>query len=189
MKFHSLPVFAYGSLLNIRSFERTLGRRYNAQRIVAIAAGWRRAWTAVMPNEGYFEQTSTGRLMPERIRYLNLRQCADSDLNGVLYQLDEQELKLLDARELGYDRIVVDWALPDTSSRGQAYLYVASPEWVCEQSQPRSSAAVRKTYVDAVEEGVESLGAGFRAGYDASTEPLDPASIIYDELDGDVFEI
>ncbi|HEX4749240.1 MAG TPA: gamma-glutamylcyclotransferase family protein [Bryobacteraceae bacterium] len=185
MEFAEYPVFAYGSLLNLRSFERTVGREYDVTRPVCFVPGWKRAWNTAMPNEGFYEETSAGRLIPARITYLNVRPSPQSMLNGVVYFVTGEELSLIDDREWTYDRIVVDCDGPVT----KAYLYVSKPEWICEPGKPRSWVAVRKTYVDAVADGVDSLGSAFRAGYEASTDPVDPDSILYDTIDDDVFEI
>jgi hypothetical protein len=185
MEFAEYPVFAYGSLLNLRSFERTIGRKYDALRPVCIVRGWKRCWNTAMPNEGFYEKTVAGRLTPERIMYLNVQPSPQSELNGVLYFVTGEELKLIDARECGYDRVLVDCE----GRVSKAYLYLSQPQWICEPGKPRSWAAVRKSYLDAVAEGVDSLGPGFRADYEASTEPVNPDSILYDTINDDVFEI
>lgn len=189
MEFSSLPVFAYGSLLNLRSFERTLGRLYGRERPVCRVPGWRRSWNTAMPNEGFYQEDANGRLMPSRITYLNVRPCPDTHVNGVLYYVSRTELATLDSREWTYDRIVVDWLSCDSAEAGQAYLYVSKPEWICKPGKPRTWTAVRKTYLDAVAEGVGSLGASFEAGYAASTDAVHPESILYDAIESDVFEI
>ena len=185
MEFTEYPVFAYGSLLNLRSFARTLGRQYDTARSVCFVPGWRRAWNTAMPNEGFYEETPAGRLTPARITYLNVRPSPHSELNGVIYFVTCEELHLIDGREWTYDRIVVDCDGPVT----KAYLYVSKAQWICEPGKPRSWVAVRKTYLDAVTEGVDSLGPAFRAGYEASTDPVNPDSILHDTISGDVFEI
>lgn len=185
MKFSQYPVFAYGSLLNLRSFERTIGREYRRPRPIRFLSGWKRCWNTAMPNEGFYEQSHNARLMPARITYLNVQLSPGTVLNGVVYFVTDNELKLIDSREFTYDRILVDCDGPVT----QAYLYVSQPEWICEPGKPRSWVAVRKTYLDAVAEGIDSLGPDFRAGYETSTDPVRLESILYDTMDDDVFEI
>jgi gamma-glutamylcyclotransferase (GGCT)/AIG2-like uncharacterized protein YtfP len=190
MEESGVPLFAYGSLLNLRSFERTIGRSYTRFRPICFVPGWRRCWNNAMPNEGFYEDTPEGRLMPERITYLNVRPSPDTNVNGVVYFLDRAEIELIDAREWTYDRICVHCIPQDSTLRPvQAYLYVAKREWLGPPGRPRTWVAIRNTYLNAVTQGVDSLGAQFKAGYIASTDPIDAGSIIYDETADDVFEI
>jgi hypothetical protein len=55
---------------------------------------------------------------------------------------------------------------------GEVYVYVAKPRWIVDGIRPRKWAAIRQSYLDVVEKGLSELGAEFRAGYDASTDPV-----------------
>lgn len=143
-----------------------------------------------MPNEGFYEDTADGPLTPERIIYANVRRSGEANVNGVLYFLNEADFEVFDRREWTYDRIIVDWTARDFGpSSGKAYIYVSKPEWISTAAKPRSWAAIRKTYLDAIDQGVAALGDSFKADYMQSTDPVSSELILRDKSMGDVFEI
>ena len=89
-------LFAYGSLFCRGSLEQTLGRPYPLPLVVCRLRGWRRVWDVAMPNRTFFSDTSTGRLYPAGILYLNIDRRAASWVNGVLIVAGAAELELLD---------------------------------------------------------------------------------------------
>jgi hypothetical protein len=181
-------LFAYGSLLNLNSFELTLGKKYNGPRPMCTVRGWRRSWDTAMPNEGFYEETPDGPLTPERIMYMNVRGSAEDNVNGVLYFLAEDEVEVFDRREWTYDRILVDWTAPDFEpGAGKAYMYIAKPDWPVIAGRPKAWAAIRKTYLDVIAEGIAGLGESFRAGYERSTDPVPPELILIDKNPSDVY--
>jgi gamma-glutamylcyclotransferase (GGCT)/AIG2-like uncharacterized protein YtfP len=181
MKSSDRPLFAYGSLLNLTSLEATIGRKYTDPRPVCVVEGWRRCWNTAMPNEGFYEDTAHGRLEPERISYANVRACAGERVNGVLYFIDVSELAAIDEREWTYDRIAVPWNSDQLQpSSGEAYMYVAKPEWILAPGRPRSWAAIRQTYLETIQQGVASLGAAFKAEFVKTTDPIPEQLILRD---------
>jgi len=176
-------MFGYGSLLSRRSMERTLGRRYDGPATPCALDGWRRSWDVVMPNTRLCAVEDGAEFVPEHIVYLNVRPAAGPPVNGLLYVLDAAELAAFDRREWIYDRIAVTDRLRGVRLRGgDAYVYVARPEFVLDPSWPRSRAALRRTYIDIVETGLGELGAEFRARYDASTDAV-PAERLFDDVE------
>ena len=174
-------LFAYGSLLNLRSFELTIGRRYLTKPQTCVVRGWRRAWDTAMPNEGFFEDVLDGPMFPELIMYMNVR----DSVNGVVYFVTDEELRAFDRREWTYDRISIDWAATDSDSAcGTAYMYVAKPEWHLLPGKPKTGAAIRKTYLEIIATGVTSLGPAFEMKYNDSTDPVLPELVFDDRFSG-----
>ena len=135
-----------------------------------------------MPNEGFYEETLDGRMMPERIMYMNVRPSSEDSVNGVLYLVSGKEIQIFDRREWTYDRIAVDWIASDLEPQcGKAFMYVAKPEWRLVPGRPKAWAAVRKTYLDIISEGVASLEDSFRQKYEESTDSLSPDLILIDK--------
>jgi len=175
-------VFGYGSLFSIESLERTLGRRYTGPFVVCRLEGWRRGWDAVVPNrQDLFLERPAGRVYPRNILYLNVRRAPDSRLNGVLFVLNAQELEAFDRREWVYDREDITEELSGAVVAGsRAFVYVAKPEYCLKEAGSVEEAAVRATYLGILEAGFRDLGQGFRAEYDATTDPVPQNLLIAD---------
>ncbi len=179
-------LFGYGSLLSLSSMERTLGRRYERERIVCRLPGWRRVWDSIYPNRRYWYAGEGGeRVAPENILYLNVRRVGTGVLNGVVYVVPEESIAGFDRREETYERIDVAGELLDLRVEGGAvYMYVGqAPHLLSGGAGPASLAAIRRAYVDIVEGGVDELGAEFREGYEASTDVVPWGNVVDYVLD------
>jgi cation transport regulator ChaC len=177
-------IFGYGSLLWQPSLERTYGRPYVGPSEVGHLPGWRRTWDLLYPNRTFFFKGPSGdRRCPENILYLNIQR-GDSLLNGVLYAMTETDIDLFDRRELGYDRVNITGELQGVNVvGGPAYVYVGRPEVLLRSPRGPDFAAIRKTYLEIVDKGLNRLGPDFRSAYDASTDPPPAGNIIEDFLD------
>lgn len=114
----NIYIFAYGSLMNPRSLERTLpGARITRR---ALLRGYRRKMG--VPFDGY--------------AYLNLVKDADSEVWGILIPVNQNEFELFSSREEGYERVDVTAAL-DTTVQGTAYAFIA-PDSDTHLKVPRS---------------------------------------------------
>ena len=173
-------LLGYGSLLSIRSLERTLGRTYDGPFVPVELKGWRRTWDAAMPNKKFYAETNGDRLYPETILYLNIARDAATTLNGILFVVNGTELASFDERESIYDRIDITDNVPVTG--GRAYVYVCRPQYTVKDVTSPAQSAVRATYIDIVETGLTELGATFRAGYEKSTDPVPEHLVIQDRL-------
>ena len=65
--------------------------------------------------------------------------------------------------------------------KGDAYLYVARPEYVMEQVESPHQAAIRSSYLRILEEAFRDLGEEFRDAYQRSTDTAPPQLIIEDQ--------
>lgn len=176
---HTL-LFGYGSLLSIRSLERTLGRTYDGPFLPCTIPGWRRTWDAAMSNETYFTDTVDGPMYPENILYLNVRRDPGTRLNGVVFVVNEAELANFDKRESIYDRVEISGDLDPVITDGPAYVYVCRPEHrLCDVRSPRQG-AIRGSYIEIVETGLSAFDEEFRSAYRASTDPPPEHLVIRD---------
>lgn len=174
-------LFGYGSLLSIRSLERTLGRCYTGPLFVCWLEEWRRSWDVAMPNSDFYADLPSGRIYPEHILYLNIHRSPSSRVNGVLFVVNREELANYDSREWIYDRVDVTSELSGvTIASGRAHTYVAKEEHLMMSVTSPQYAAVRATYLEILENGLEDLGEDFRAKFEASTDPVPKHLIIPD---------
>ncbi len=173
-------LFGYGSLLLKSSMERTLGRPYPAAPLACQLRGWRRTWNSLYPNEHFYYVNEGERRYPKNILYLNVSRDAGT-LNGVLYAITEDDLREFDRREAVYTRVDVRDDLVDVEVRGgSAWMYVGIEPYLLAGTVSRDEAAVRRSYIDIVNSGLDSLGTTFRRGYEQSTDPPPPGNIVDD---------
>ncbi|MCE9565999.1 MAG: gamma-glutamylcyclotransferase [Planctomycetes bacterium] len=175
-------ILGYGSLFSRESLERTLGRSYTGPMFECLLPGWRRGWDIAMPNSRFFTLIANGREYPERIIYLNVRPNRGSLLNGVLFVVTPADLAALDAREWIYSRTDVTGSITNGSiAGGRVFMYVGLDKYLL-SAVPESvaKASVRKTYLQIVESGLNSLDGGFRHRYRDSTD-RPPEHLIIDD--------
>jgi len=109
---NKVGVFSYGSLMLKQEIERTLGRVLSENDIFpATLKGFKRDWSAIRENTAstykWLIDRETG-IPPQFIAYLNLAEDEGSAVIGVVFWIEEDELKCLDRRELGYNRLEVN---------------------------------------------------------------------------------
>lgn len=174
-------IFGYGSLLLRRHMEYTLGRPYTSSFIACHLEGWHRTWDVVMPNQRFYHETPAGPVFPKNIVYLNVSHKAYSLLNGVLFVVRPEELEAFDRREWIYDRLAVAKDLRGVSVvGGEAYVYVGKPEFHIPAKPTPETAAVRRTYLNVVEEALCEWGQEFRQQYNLTTQAVPEELIIQD---------
>lgn len=170
----------YGSLLSRPSLERTLGRAYTGPFLPCVTRGWRRTWDAAMPNRTFYEERPEGPMTPETILYLNVRRDPATDLTGVVFVVEPEELVAYDTRESIYDRVDVTDELDVRIEGGKAYIYVCRPEHRLPSVESPEKGAVRATYLRIVEDGLSQLDEDFRNRYLASTDAVPERLVIND---------
>lgn len=174
-------VVGYGSLLSIASLEKTLGRSYTRPLLTCELEGWRRRWNVAMPNRSFVFHDGGRWVTPEKIVYLNVEPDAGARLNGVLFVVTSEELAQFDRREWIYDRVDVRHQLADVRVEGgAAWAYTAKPEHVVERPVSPAQTAIRRTYLDILDQGHRDLGVAFTERYAATTEPVPPGLVIDD---------
>lgn len=101
-------VFGYGSLMNQPSAEKTLSRSLCSDDFqCATLHNYVRSWTA----STCIRLLENGQIRPCDGLFLDLSHCPGERCNGVVVEVSEQELEILDIREKGYDRCVVELEL------------------------------------------------------------------------------
>jgi len=158
-----LSIFAYGSLVDPRSFEQTLERaptRLHARRL----SGWRRRWSVLRDNltaEKTFARDPGGEL-PRWVVGLNIESDASAAVelapNGALIEVSETELERLDLREMRYRRVEVTGQLEDAAGFERVFAYTARPEHFA--PRPPADAVRMAPYLRALEAAFSRLGQG-----------------------------
>lgn len=130
-------IIGYGSLMQDESRKRTAPKAGPAYPVVV--KGYRRGWFAKGSSVG-FDTT-----------YLGVVEGGDSQLNAVIYQVDEAELTATDKRESFYCRQaipaprVASLTAETASPKGQIWIYVNKPEGI---ATPNSRYPIVQSYVD-----------------------------------------
>jgi hypothetical protein len=167
-----LGLFAFGSLVDPASGERTLGRRVELVAVTRLP-GWRRRWSTVRDNlasEKTFVRRSDGGLFGH-VLGLNLEPAEEGDEapNGALLALSEEELLRLDVREMRYDRIEITEHLDLPPGLDRVFAYTAKPAH--HAPKPPDDAVIIASYLDAVDAAFAALGAAEHELYLATTGP------------------
>jgi pimeloyl-ACP methyl ester carboxylesterase len=180
-------LFGYGSLLSIASLERTLGRRYEGPFVTCALAGWRRRWNVAMPNNTFVYRDDGCWVTPERILYLNVEPRGSDAVNGILFVVNDDDLARFDAREWIYDRVDVTSALRGAAvDGGTLWVYRGKAEHLLEQPSSPRTGAIRRTYLDILNDGHRALGDQFTRRYNDTTDPVPPALVVDDVRRDDV---
>ena len=169
-------VFGYGSLVDPRSAEATLGRP--VERVwPARLSCWRRRFSTARDNVGTektFARVQDG-WVPSTVLALNLEPdpTGTTAPNGAVIEVDRSELERLDRRELRYDRTEVTHGVQggdlSPGSGLRIFAYVAKSEHLAWQPPP--GAVILASYLVAVESAFASLGPGEVRTYQDTTGP------------------
>jgi len=107
---------------------------------------------------------------------------AGQSVTGTLFVVNAEDLARFDRREWIYDRVnVTDLLRGVTVEGGSAWVYCGKPEHVSEFPATRKLGAVRRTYLDILADGHQSLGPDFVRAYETSTDPV-PESLVIDDV-------
>ena len=156
-------VFGYGSLINPKSVQKTLGREVKIEnlavrRIDSHVRKWQLVeWVII---EGSNEER------PVPAVFLDLVQHQGAWVNGILIRLSKEELHKMDEREKNYDRIDVS-KLIEPKVDGETYTYMGKREHI----NPPTKSCVLVQYEALVEEGLSFWGKAFEQHYYESTLP------------------
>ena len=175
-----IALVGYGSLLSRSSLEGTLGRTYTGPFMQCTVRGWRRTWDAGMPNQKFYTEGVKGRIMPRAILYLNVRRDPSTNINGVIFAINQEELAAYDRRESIYERVDVRSDLDVEIVGGPIYMYVCRPRYRIAYSNSPVDAAIRATYLQIIKQGLSELDDDFRQLYEKSTD-IPPANLIIED--------
>lgn len=156
-------VFGYGSLLNVSSIERTIGRAPERDELVpARLRDHERVWD-------YSARVHADALEREvKAVFLNLHACHGAWVNGAVFVVDDRELQLLATRERFYSMMDVSGLLdPAPLLRAIAFI-CTDPRHLAAGMQ---EAFVMQGYIELVRQGCAAFGQGFIDDFGRSTHP------------------
>lgn len=179
-------IVGYGSLLSVASISGTLKREYDGPFVPCHVAGWRRTWDVWMPNEAFYYLDGADRIYPDKVVYLNARRSPGTRMNCVLFVVRGAELDAMHRREWVYAPVDVSLDLRGVRlDGGTALMYVGKKEHLLPQTATRREAAVRRSYLAILEQGLQQAAAPFRAEFDATSDPVPTHLVVEDRLDPD----
>ncbi len=115
-------IFGYGSLINPRSAEKTLGRSLCRHQMgCATLDGYLRSWTA--PDNVKLQTSVDAQVQPCEALFLDLTAHRGKSCRGVAIEVCERELRMLDTREQGYERCAIELQC-GTGDPLAAYAYI-----------------------------------------------------------------
>jgi hypothetical protein len=132
-------MIGYGSLIDEASRRRTVPHAIDATPIAL--AGYRRTWGHRVDAVGYVGATTFLTVVPD----------AAASLNGVVFEMPEDRLEELDARERGYDRVAIPptaltvLSPEDATPSGAIWMYVSDP---ADLREPDAEFPIIQSYVD-----------------------------------------
>ena len=181
-------VFAYGSLLDPQSLQRTLSRVRLADLVCARLRGYRRTFDVAFPNDGsqpdkaYIDDCG---VRPQFVLFANVVAQSSGeeavaqadDVNGALIPVTESDLHRLTDRERRYELIDVTEsilvALNDSAPMGPVWVFVGRREFTRPDDVRRG--VLSAEYLEMMVTGVthwDSRNPGFAHQFERSTTPL-----------------
>jgi cation transport regulator ChaC len=123
-------VFGFGSLVKEAGLRKFLRRNANrpVESCICQLQGYRRCWNVAMDNTQnlhsykYYLDLGTGYRPEVYVTFLNIRSAVGYEITGILFQVTEEELQMLDARERNYTRKEVSSAI-SLPSAGKVWVY------------------------------------------------------------------
>lgn len=175
-------IVGYGSLLSIARIARSLEGGFHNAFALTHVEGWRRDWSAAMPNAAFYYAEDGARIYPERIHYLNVAPAPAGLMGCSLFVVDDGQLAAIDDREWIYEAVDVTARLRGTTvTGGRALMYVARTEHTKPLDPSRRVSAIRRSYTRMVDEAVSSMPPSFRENYVRTTQPV-PTELLFDDL-------
>ncbi|MCF1753203.1 gamma-glutamylcyclotransferase family protein [Mariniradius sediminis] len=183
-----VAMFGYGSLMSKNLIETgLLDKAYHGPFLPAHLKGYRRSWTFAWPTDlPLYNVDSTfskdyilvegDTVYPKYLHYLNIREDANTVINGVLYVVPEADLPLYDAWELGYERFEVTHLIQGyTIEGGPVFAYKALPDFTWEPNDDYQQHVVDSGYWKIIEDAFVYWGEEFAAEFRQNTKPFAPS--------------
>ena len=171
-------VFAYGSLMSPESLASTLPGVPAKSCVPARCSGFRRCFDVAFPNDGsqkdkaYFDDVGS---RPSSVLFANLRSVEREQVNGVCVPVDAHALRILEARELRYDRYDITAGMQDHRTGeaipGPVFAFLGKARFT--QPDRVATGVVPTAYLAWIEHGArywDRLCPGFLSAFLASTD-------------------
>jgi hypothetical protein len=117
-----------------------------------------------MPNKGkYYTEVGNEVFYPTNILYLNIRRAPHDRVLGILFVIHKDELAAYDTREWIYNRQDVSDILTGIFvTGGPVFTYIGKSQYELTWAGTPREAAVRATYLETIDTGIQALGPDFR---------------------------
>ena len=158
-------VFGYGSLINLKSAERTLGRTIDEKDVSLVEIrDYTRMWGVV---GNVIVHNNAGVRFVNAV-FLDIQKKPNEFVNGILIPVSSTELGLLDERERFYRRVNVSHEIYPKQEEKTVFAYVGRSElFVRNYHDP----VILKKYQNIVSEGVTHWGEGFAHRFQTTARP------------------
>lgn len=157
-------IFGYGSLINLESVAKTLGRIVNDNEVLIVdVKNFSRLWRLVVP-----VIVNEYRNKPVNAVFLDIADQGGEELNGILIEVSIDELKKLDIREKYYRRIDITKNIRPQVQDGKVFTYQGNPEFFVENF---NNPVVLTQYLNIVDKGIRHWGKEFFNNFIATTQP------------------
>lgn len=154
-------IFGYGSLINPKSIQRMLGREVNEEDLLeARLSAYVRKWQLV--DWVIIQDPNPKRIIPAI--FLDIVREQGKEVNGILFQLSEEELDKMDRCERNYNRIHIS-NLVEPIVSDPVYTYVGNEKYTV----PPQESVVLAQYERLIEDGLSFWGNAFQQHYYEST--------------------
>ena len=175
-------LFGYGSLVSPASLASTIGRDPGAGMHIAHVDGYGRRWnygSKVLRGDWIHEdRTIVGGLVVS----LGVVAADGEACNGVVFDVDDDELAALDWRERDYERVdITEMTSVDVEQfDGRVQVYVPRQSSIerYEQARDEGRAAIRQSYWTLVEDAFAALGDHHAEWYGRTPAPDIPVADI-----------
>lgn len=169
-------VFGYGSLVKgEEQIEKYVGQK--TMITYCHLFGYKRVWNVAMDNrivvEGYkYYNDDSGNRYGGYVTFLNIQESNPEDkLLGILFEVSEEKLPELDARERNYDRIDVSNLL-DVNVEGKVWVYIGKKDAInrFDKGVAEGIIAINENYHNLVEDAYRKVGEEALKNYHKTTE-------------------
>jgi hypothetical protein len=173
-------LFGYGSLVDPRSFSKSIERRewFMEDFPLASLKGYKRVWNVAMDNEKHISgykryKNIVGEEYPNcYVTFLNIKKSEKDLVIGTMVQVTDDELDLLKDRERNYSVLNVTESIMDSPSEAEVFTFIGTPE-AEDRFKSRTSekpAVISEGYFEMVENSYRSRGKAAYANYLSSTK-------------------
>lgn len=157
MKSPNIYLFGYGSLINPKSIQRTLGREIKVEYLIeAMIYNYVRKWQVV--DWVIIEEYNMEKPIPAI--FLDMVRQSGAMTNGILIPIFENELDKMDKRERKYDRVNVSNLIEPRISE-YIFTYIGKKE----HTTPPKESCVLLEYEKIIEEGFNFWNKAFKQHY------------------------
>ncbi len=181
-------IVGYGSLTSKDQLEYYFDEEYTGPFQFIHLEGYVRRWSGRFPNDSIHPPEGVivhcmidgDTLAPQNIIVLNIHQEPGSAINGSFFILDQNQLKLMDQAEIGYERFeVTDQIREFRVEGGPVYAYRARSDYqVDEAVQDLKHTALPSVYLDFIDEAASGAGEIYKKEFYESTAKVDKSLVL-----------